>query len=90
MTEPDLVQALLSAVASRDDVATEATVQALAGRRSLLPALRPLLTDADPDRRWWAVRTLALIGGADAARLLVERLADENEPTRCAAALGAL
>ena len=88
MTESDLVQALLSAIASGDDVATEATVQTLAGRRSLLPALRSLLTDADPDRRWWAVRTLALIGGEDAARLIVERLADDDEPTRCAAALG--
>ena len=41
MTEPDLVQALLSAIASGDDVATEAAGQALAGKRSLLPALRP-------------------------------------------------
>ena len=88
MTEPDLVQALLSAIASGDDAATEAAAQALAGKRSLLPALRPLLTDADPDRRWWAVRTLALIGGDDAARLIIERLADDDEPTRCAAALG--
>jgi HEAT repeat protein len=88
MTEPDLVQALLSAIASGDDAATEAAVQALAGKRSLLPALRPLITDADPDRRWWAVRTLALIGGEDAARLIIERLADDDEPTRCAAALG--
>ena len=88
MTESDLIQALLSAIASGDDVATEATVQTLAGRKSLLPALRPLLTDADPDRRWWTVRTLALIGGEDAARLIIERLADVDEPTRCAAALG--
>ena len=88
MTESDLVQALLSAVACGDDAATEATVQALAGWQSLLPALRPLLTDADPDRRWWAVRTLALIGGDNAARLMIERLTDEDESTRCAAALG--
>jgi len=88
MSEFDLVQALLSAVASGDDMTTETAAQALGRRRSLLPALRPLLTDADPDRRWWAVRTLALIGGEDAARLLVERLADDDEPTRCGAALG--
>ena len=88
MSEPDLVQALLSAIASRADAATETASQALAGRRSLLPALRPLLTDADPDRRWWAVRTLALLGGEAAARLMIERLADDDESTRCAAALG--
>jgi len=88
MTEFDLIQALLSAVASGDDAATEATVQALAGWQSLLPALRPLLTDADRDRRWWVVRTLALIGGEDAARLMIECLTDDDEPTRCAAALG--
>jgi HEAT repeat protein len=88
MTEPDLVQALLSAIASGDDVAAEGACQALAGKRSLLPALRPLLTDVDPDRRWWAVRTLALIGSDAAARLMIERLADDDEPTRCAAALG--
>ena len=70
MTEFDLVQALLGAIASGDDADTEAVSQALAGRSSLVPALRPLLTDADPNRRWWAVRTLALIGGVDAARLI--------------------
>jgi HEAT repeat protein len=88
MTELDLVQLLLSAIATGDDAATEVASRALAGRRSLVPALRPLLTDVDPDRRWWAVRTLALIGGEDAARLIVERLADSDEATRCAAALG--
>jgi HEAT repeat protein len=88
MTESDLVQALLIAIASGDDVAAEAAAQAFGGRRSLLPALRPLLTDADPDRRWWAVRTFALIGDEDAARLIIERLTDDDEPTRCAAALG--
>lgn len=88
MSESDLVQALLSAVDSGDDMITEAAAQALAGRRSLLPALRPLLTDADPNRRWWGVRTLALVGGEDAARLIIERLNDDDEPTRCGAALG--
>jgi HEAT repeat protein len=88
MTESDLIQALVSAVASRDDVAAEVAAQALAGKTYLLPALRPLLADVDPNRRWWAVRTLALVGGDDAARLLIEGLADPDESTRCAAALG--
>jgi HEAT repeat protein len=84
----DLIEALLEAIAQGDDETAEAAAQACAGRPRLLPALRPLLVDDDPDRRWWAVRTLALIGGPDALKLLVERLADPDEATRCAAALG--
>jgi HEAT repeat protein len=84
----DLIQALLEAIARGDDEAAEAVAQACAGQPRLLPALRPLLADSDTDRRWWAVRTLALIGGPEAPRLLTERLADPDEATRCAAALG--
>jgi HEAT repeat protein len=88
MSSSDLIQALLEAIALGDDEAGETAAQAFAGQPRLLPALRPLLADGDTDRRWWAVRTLALIGGPDAPRLLVERLADPDEATRCAAALG--
>ncbi len=77
----------LDAIAAADDDAAEAAVQALANRAELLPALRPLLADADPDRRWWGVRALALVGGPEAARLSEERLADADEAIRCAAAL---
>lgn len=83
----DLIAALLAAVDAGDDMAAEAAVQKLAGRVDLLPALRPLLADADQGRRWWAVRTLAVIGGAEAARSAAERLQDPDEATRCAAAL---
>jgi HEAT repeat protein len=88
MEKPDLVQDLLDAITTGDDVATERAAQACAGQIALLPALRPLLAAADANRRWWAVRTLALIGGEEALPLLVERLADEDEATRCVAALG--
>ena len=71
-----------------DDEAAERVAQTCAGQTALLPALRPLLADAEPDRRWWAVRTLAVIGGEEAGALLMSRLSDPDEATRCAAALG--
>ncbi len=88
MSQPDLVQSLLDAVASGDDEKAEAGARACAGQQRLLPALRPLLADVDDDRRWWAVRALALIGGPQAGPLLVERLVDRDPAVQCAAALG--
>jgi Uri superfamily endonuclease/HEAT repeat protein len=84
----DTVQALLDAVDGSDDEAAERVAQNCAGRTALLPALRPLLADTNPDRRWWAVRVLAAVGGAEATALLVSSLSDSDVPTRCAAALG--
>jgi len=84
----DRVQVLLDAIAAGDDEAAERAAQACAGQTALLPALRPLLADADPDRRWWAVRALAAVGGTEAGALLILRLRDSDEATRCAAALG--
>jgi HEAT repeat protein len=85
---PDLIQALLDAIGADDDARAERAAQAFASQPGVLPALRPLLIDPSADRRWWAVRSLALVGGAEAERLLIERLTDEDEATRCAAALG--
>ena len=84
----DAVLALLDAVDAGDDGAAERVAQTCAGQTALLPALRPLLADADPDRRWWAVRALAVIGGEEAGVLLMSHLSDPDEATRCAAALG--
>lgn len=89
----DLIEALLDAIAADDDEQAERVVRALGAIPGVLPALRPLLSDPDENRRWWAVRTLALLGADPeerslAQRLLVEHLADPDEPTRCAAALG--
>jgi HEAT repeat protein len=84
----DLIQALLDAITAGDDQQAERHVQAFAAQPGVLPALRPLLSDPDPNRRWWAVRSLALIRGDESARLLAQHLADPDEPTRCAAALG--
>ena len=88
MSQPDLIQNLLDAVASGDDEKAEETARACTGHPRLLPALRPLLADADDDRRWWAVRTLSLIGSAHAGLLLVDKLVDRDPAVQCAAALG--
>ena len=87
-THKDTVQALLNAIRAGDDATAERVAQTCTGQTVLLPALRPLLADADPDRRWWAVRALAAIGGTEASSLLESRLRDPDEATRCAAALG--
>ena len=84
----DAVQALLDGIDAGDDEAAERVAQSCAGQTTLLPALRPLLADAEPDRRWWAVRTLAVIGGEEAGALLMSHLSDPDEATQCAAALG--
>jgi len=84
----DLVQALLEAVAAGDDEAAERAAVACTGQPWLLPALRPLLADGNPDRRWWAVRTLALLGSPEAVPSLVEGLHDPDAAVRCAAAAG--
>jgi Uri superfamily endonuclease len=84
----DTIQALLDAIETGDDEVAERVAQASTGQMVLLPALSPLLADADPDRRWWAVRTLAVIGGEEAGALLMSHLGDPDEATRCAAALG--
>ncbi len=84
----DLIQNLLDAVAAGDDERAEQAAIACTRQVSLLPALRPLLTDEDNDRRWWAVRTLAAIGGAAAVPLLRQRLADDDPAIRSVAAYG--
>ena len=83
----DLIQTLLAAIAAENDEQAERVVHAFATLPGVLPALRPLLGDPDANRRWWAVRALAVIGGDQAERLLAEHLSDADEPTRCAAAL---
>ena len=84
----DKIQMLLDAISAGDDEAAERVASACAGQTALLPAIRPLMVDADPDRRWWAVRMLASIGGEEASALLVSHLRDPDEATCCAAALG--
>ncbi len=82
--------ALQAALRAHDDAAAEAAALALAAHpRAAWPALQPWLNHADPDRRWWAVRTLAALpqAGDDIRRALAQRLHDPDPAVRQAAAL---
>ena len=75
----------LAALQQGDDAACEAAVNALTPADEA--ALLALLDDADPDRRWWAVRALAQVGGGDAVPAVAPALADEDAGMRAVAAL---
>jgi HEAT repeat protein len=84
MTE--VFQRFLEAIAAGDDARTEEAALALAdGGEGVLPSLRDLLTDADPDRRWWAVRGLAAVGGPVAEEALIAALEDADPDVRACA-----
>jgi HEAT repeat protein len=73
-------------VAGGDDTQAEESAAALseAGDEAT-PALRDILADLDPDRRWWAVRALAAIGTDAAIRLLIAALEDDDADVRACA-----
>jgi HEAT repeat protein len=68
---------------SGDDALAEAALaQAEAG---WLPALEAALAGADADRRWWAVRALAMLPGDEPTRALLQAAADPDTGVRAAA-----
>lgn len=76
----------LDAVDAPDDDAAEALVTQLQAEDAV--RLVELLGHAaSDDRRWWAARGLALIGGGDSAPALVDALDDDDAGVRAAAAL---
>ena len=72
MTAHSDFAALLTAIDAGDDERCEALVQRLTPADSHL--VIPLAADADSDRRWWAVRALALVGADNAVPALVSCL----------------
>lgn len=76
----------LAAVAAGDDRRTEAAARRL-GRLgdAALSGLRPLLTSAEREQRWWAVRALAVVGTPGAAKLLIAALSDPDPDVRACA-----
>ena len=85
MTAHSDFAALLTAIDAGDDERCEALVQRLTSADSQLTI--PLAADADSDRRWWAVRALALVGAASAVPALVNCLDDDDPGVRAAAAM---
>jgi HEAT repeat protein len=85
----DALQVFLDCVAAGDDARTERAALALShAGDAVLPPLRDLLADADPDRRWWAARALAAVGTLAAQEQLVTVLADPDPDVRACAAQG--
>jgi len=85
---PDL-QFLISNLISGDDQVAEATVVEIAALGdSALPALFDLLDTSDPEKRWWALRTLAVIPHPEVPRRLRKALSDLDPAVRQCAALG--
>jgi len=85
----DALQVFLDTVVAGDDARTEEAALALSNLGdAVLPPLRDLLADADPDRRWWAARALAAVGTPAARELLIAALADPDPDVRACAAQG--
>ncbi len=74
-----------AAVAAGNDEQAEALVALLTPRDC--PGLLEMARQPDPDTRWWALRALAQVGGADAVPTLVEALHDPDPEIRAVAAL---
>ena len=85
----DALQTFLEAIAAGDDSRAEQAAQELrCADGAVLSALRELLADADPDRRWWAARGLAAVGAQAAQDLLIAALDDPDPYVRACAAQG--
>ncbi len=82
------LQALLVELTSGDDERAEAAVEPLAAYgQPAVAALRWLISGANSDARWWAVRALAEIKDVQVPPLLVLFLSDEDAAVRQCAAL---
>lgn len=79
------MQEWLAALARQDDDEAERLSAQLTPADEA--ALLQLSAGPDEDGRWWAVRGLALVGGAACAPLLATRLQDAQPSVRAAAAL---
>jgi HEAT repeat protein len=83
-----MMEELLADLVSGDDARAEAACAALAQLgETIIPSVRDLLRDPNPDSRWWAVRTLASLRDLDPG-LLLPSLTDPAPEIRQAAALG--
>lgn len=77
---------LTQSIAADDDAAAESLIPQLTPQD--LAGVLALAADADPDRRWWGLRALAHVGGAEAVPLLADALGATDAGDRAVAALG--
>lgn len=83
------LQFLITKLTSEDDDVAESTVEEIAAMgSSALPSLFDLIDSADPENRWWAIRTLAVIPHPEVPPRLQDALQDPDPAVRQCAALG--
>jgi HEAT repeat protein len=84
-TDSAVLDAMARALAANDDDALETLVNSLT--TDAVPTLVTWIDSSDPDRRWWAIRALAMVGNAEAVPAVARGLRDDDAGTRAAAAL---
>ena len=85
---PEL-QLLISALTSGDDQVAESSIESIAALgETALPALFDLSNSSDPEKRWWALRALAVIPHPNVLLRLQRGLHDPDLAVRQCAALG--
>ena len=83
------IEKLLSDLISDDEVRAIAAVDALSALGTIaLPSLQKLLLDSNPNRRWWAIRAMAVIPDPQVPLHLRNALYDPDYTVRQCAALG--
>jgi HEAT repeat protein len=80
-------EALDALLMGDEEVKEAAARELMSAGQSALPGLQAALRTGDADARWWAVRVLAEIPGAEAGRTLLAMLADSNEDVRVCAVM---
>ena len=88
MTSANLQSLILNLTFGNDEVAENCVNQISALGESALPALFDLMDSADPEKRWWALRTLAMIPHPGVLPRLRGALQDSESAIRHCAALG--
>ena len=88
MTFTDLRSQILNLTSGDDEVAENCVKQIAALGESAFPALFDLMDSTDPEKRWWALRTLAVIPHPEVPPRLQDALHDSDSAIRQCAALG--
>ncbi|KAA3648176.1 MAG: HEAT repeat domain-containing protein [Chloroflexi bacterium] len=79
---------LISHLTSGNDADAEAAAQQIAAYgQEGIQRLATILSSADPDERWWVVRSLAEFDHPDASRLIILTLKDTDKAVQQCAAL---
>lgn len=82
------LKVLVTELTSGDDVRAEAAAVRLPEfAEAALAVLRSLLTDPNPDTRWWAVRALIEFSGCQTNPLIISALGDSDQAVRQCAIL---